>query len=63
MECFDIASFLLFSRELGCQEAALTIAAFSSVSHLYKEEPTDHEEQREYRKIMGELIVRVMLLT
>ena len=54
---FHVASFLLYSREIGCEEAALTVAAFSSVSHLYKEEPTDHEEQREYRKIMGELIV------
>ena len=50
------ASFLLFCHE-GCEEAGLTIAAFSSVSHLFKEEPTDHDEQREYRKIMGELIV------
>ena len=51
------ASFLLFCHEEGCEEAGLTIAAFSSVSHLFKEEPTDHDEQREYRKIMGELIV------
>lgn len=40
-------------------EEALTIAAFSSVSHLYKEEPKDHEEKNEYEKIMGELIVCV----
>ena len=34
------ASFLLFCHEEGCEEAGLTIAAFSSVSHLFKEEPT-----------------------
>ena len=51
-----LASFLLFAREMGCIEDALTIAAFSSVSHLYKEEPKDHEQKTEYEKTMGELI-------
>ena len=52
-----IASFLLFSREVHCMEEALTVAAFSSVSHLFLEAPTDHEEKNEYEKTMGELVV------
>ena len=38
-------------------EEALTVAAFSSVSHLFLEAPTDHEEKNEYEKTMGELVV------
>lgn len=56
----SLASFLLFAREMGCIEDALTIAAFSSVSHLYKEEPKDHEQKTEYEKTMGELIVALI---
>ena len=52
-----IASFLLFSREVHCMEEALTVAAFSSVSHLFLEAPTNHEEKNEYEKTMGELVV------
>ena len=43
-------------------EDALTIAAFSSVSHLFKEEPEDHERKVEYEKIMGELVVRTAII-
>lgn len=55
----QLASFLLFAKEAHCEEEALTIAAFSAVSHLYLEAPKDHEERNEYEKIMGELVVGV----
>ena len=45
---------------MGCIEDALTIAAFSSVSPLYNEEPKDHEQKTEYEKTMGELIVALI---
>jgi hypothetical protein len=48
----------LFAKEAGCEAEALTIAAFSGVTHLYLEGPKETGERNEYEKMMGELIVR-----
>lgn len=50
-------SFLLFAKQAQCEDFALTIAAFSGVTHLFLEPPTDVETRNEYEKTMGELIV------
>ena len=50
-------SFLLFAKQAQCEDFALTIAAFSGVTHLFLEPPTDVETRNDYEKTMGELIV------
>lgn len=52
-------SFLLFAKQAQCEDFALTIAAFSGVTHLFLEPPTDVETRNEYEKTMGELIVEL----
>ncbi|KAK8790719.1 hypothetical protein WA588_002467 [Blastocystis sp. NMH] len=52
----QLGSFLLFAKQAQCEDFALTIAAFSGVTHLFLEPPTDVETRNEYEKTMGELI-------
>lgn len=49
----------MFGKEAGCEAEALTIAAFSGVTHLYLEAPKETSERNEYEKVMGELIVSI----